>query len=169
MYYVFYHPHLILNPSFISMDSNISQAKRKRAVIDEKSTNLPFFAHSVSAEFSMGAKDTAERTLDLHRHLVQRPASTFFLRAEGDGMISARIQSGDILIVDKSIEPKPGRIVVACVDGEFLVRRLEKENGRTVLRSAGGTSSGTDTEVVCIPGEDFFVWGVVMHVVHRMS
>ena len=124
---------------------------------------LPFYASAVAAGFPSPADDYLERTLDLHELLVEHPEATFFVRVEGDSMCDAGIVSGDILIVDRSLSPKAGKIVVALLDGEFTVKRLVKQEGKLFL--AAENPNYPLIEVT--KASDFQVWGVVTYVIHR--
>ncbi|MBT7942156.1 MAG: translesion error-prone DNA polymerase V autoproteolytic subunit, partial [Alphaproteobacteria bacterium] len=103
--------------------------------VDETSapSALPFFATAVQAGFPSPADDYMEGALDLNEHLIRRPAATFFLRVLGDSMTGAGIHSGDLLIVDRSIHPIDGHIVIAVIDGELTVKRLSRRRGRVCL------------------------------------
>ena len=85
---------------------------------------LPLFVSKVSAGFPSPAQDYVEQTLDLNELCIKRPAATFFVRVEGESMIEAGIFHNDILVVDRSVKPVHGDIVVAQVDGEFTVKEL---------------------------------------------
>ena len=95
--------------------------------------SLPLFISRVQAGFPSPADDYLEGALDLNEHLIKRPAATFFLRVTGDSMTGAGIHSGDLLIVDKSITPADGMIVIAVVDGELTVKRLYFRHGKIRL------------------------------------
>ena len=86
---------------------------------------LPFFSERISAGFPSPAQGYLDEHLDLNRLCIRRPASTFLLRVEGDSMVDAGIFSGDILIVDRSLEAAAGDVVVASLDGEFTVKELQ--------------------------------------------
>jgi DNA polymerase V len=86
---------------------------------------LPFYDLLVPAGFPSPAQDYVEKTLDLNEQLIAHPAATYFVRVQGDSMIGAGIEDGDLLIVDRAIEPKHGDIVVAGFFGELTVKRLE--------------------------------------------
>ncbi len=123
---------------------------------------LPLFLESVSAGFPSPADDYLEGKLDLNQHLVRNPAATFFVRVTGDSMIEAGIHSGDVLVVDRSIEPKDGNIVIAVLDGDLTVKRLLRENGKVYL-----TPENPDYNRIEINEEmQFEVWGVVTTVIH---
>ena len=117
----------------------------------------------MAAGFPSAAEDFEQRPLDLNDLLVQNPAATFFIRVEGHSMIDANIQSGDILIVDRSKEVANGQIVVARLGSEFLVKRFVKEKGCIKLRA----ESASYPDIVVGDEEDFQVWGVVTYVIHR--
>ncbi len=96
---------------------------------------LPLFLSKVRAGFPSPADDYLDRKLDLNEHLIKHPASTFFVKVKGDSMIKAGIHSGDILVVDRSLEPKDKRIVIAIVDGDFTVKRVQKKREKLYLVS----------------------------------
>jgi DNA polymerase V len=83
---------------------------------------LPLYQVRISAGFPSPADNNIDKHLDLNEFLIAHPAATYFVRVEGDSMIEAGIQSGDILIVDWSLEPKSGDIVIAMINGEFVVK-----------------------------------------------
>lgn len=118
----------------------------------------------VSAGFPSPADDYIEGKLDLNQHLIKHPAATHFVRATGDSMIGAGIHSGDLLIVDKSREPKDNSVVIAIVDGEFTVKRLCLRRGKLVLLPDNEKYPPVELH------EDtaFEIWGVVTHVIHPL-
>src|SRR6056300_907734 len=87
--------------------------------------DIPLFSDAVPAGFPSPATDYCERKLDLNELCIQKPAATYFVRAQGDSMIEAGIFPGDVLVVDRSISATHGDIVIACVNGELTVKRLE--------------------------------------------
>lgn len=98
-----------------------------------------------------------ECALNVHDLLVTHEAATFFVRVEGDSMEGAGIFSGDYLVVDRSVEARVGKIVVAAVNGELVVKRLAKEAGRFILVS----EQAGYAPIVVSDSEDCFIWGVV--------
>lgn len=88
---------------------------------------LPVMAGPVRAGFPSPAEDYVEGGLDLTEHLIRHPAATFIVRVEGDSMNGAGIFAGDLLVVDRSIEPLDGHVVIAQVAGELTVKRLKKD------------------------------------------
>jgi len=131
--------------------------------LNSKDLQIPLIDGTLSAGFPSIADDFGERALDLHDLLVEHPSATFFVRVEGDSMIDAKIESGDILIVDRSLTARSGRVVVALVSGAFTVKRLIQENGRTLLHAANKRFAPIDVT----NDEDFQIWGVVTYVIHK--
>ncbi len=125
--------------------------------------SIPIFTSRVQAGFPSPADDYLEDTLDLNAHLIHHKEATFFVKAQGDSMIGASIQQGDILIVDKSLTAKSGKIVIAVVDGEFTVKRLHKYKGNITLKA-----ENPDFKDIKIGGDDeLIIWGVVTSVIHQ--
>jgi len=125
---------------------------------------LPLFTGKVAAGFPSPADDYIEKTLDLNELLVQKPAATFFARAQGLSMLGAGIHPNDILIVDRSIEPVPGRIVICALNGELTVKRLERDNGLWKLKA-----ENKDYPDIAIHEElEMVIWGVVTNVIHPL-
>lgn len=122
----------------------------------------PLFLNPVQAGFPSPAEDYLERKLDLNEHLVERPSATFFVRVEGDSMLGAGIHKGDILIVDRSLEPISGRIVIAFLNGEFTVKRLKIDGEKISLLPENPKYPPMEIR----PDSDFLVWGVVTYVIH---
>lgn len=114
--------------------------------------------------FVSPADDFLERHLDLNQFLIQHAAATFFVRVDSDAMSGDGIFEGDILIVDKSLEPDNGSVVIAIVEGEFLVRRLQHRNDSTVLVA----SNQNFAEIVLDSSEELDIWGVVTTVIHSL-
>lgn len=114
--------------------------------------------------FPSPAANYMEDTLDLNEYLVKHPSATFFVRVTGEAMIEAGIHSGDILIVDRSLEPVENKVVIAVVNGQFMVRRVRIIQGKCCLAPENdnyqplGLDKGTDVEI----------WGVVTNVIHPL-
>ena len=118
---------------------------------------LTLYAARVAAGLPAPADDHEERQLDLNRYLVKRPATTFYVRVSGDSMIDAGIYPDDILIVDRSLEPAHGKIVIAVVNGELTVKRLDTGGGAVRL-----IPENCRHEPINITEEtDFSIWGIV--------
>jgi len=133
-------------------------------VTDAEPIKIPLFNCRVAAGFPSPADDYVEQTLDLNQLLVQKPAATFFVRAEGESMIGAGIHNNDILVVDRSLEASSGKIVICALNGELTVKRLAHHNGDLILQA-----ENPDYPDIPIPAEsDFMIWGVVTNVIHAL-
>jgi len=124
----------------------------------------PLFACGVSAGFPSPAEDYIEGKLDLNELMVANPAATFFVRVAGDSMIGAGIHHHDILVVDRSLVPAPGRVVIAVVDGELTVKRLVSQDGQLRLRA----ENPDYPDIIPTENSDWEIWGVVSFVVHSL-
>ena len=126
---------------------------------------LPLYTTSISAGFPSPADDFIDTKLDLNEHLIRHPSATFFVRASGDSMIDAGIHSGDILIVDRSLEAVNNVIVIAALEGELTVKRFKKKADRVFL-----LPENTEYKVIDVThNETFSIWGVVTYVIHKVS
>lgn len=120
---------------------------------------LPYFLTPPQAGFPSPAQDYIETTLDLNDVIVRQVASTFFLTVRGDSMRDVGILDGGMLVVDRSITPKDGHIVVACYDGHLVVKRLFISKGEVML-----VSENQDHPPIILSSEDdVTIWGVVTH------
>ena len=125
----------------------------------------PLYASSVKAGFPSPAEDYAEQHLDLNTHLIQHPAATFFLRVSGDSMINAGIFNGDLLVVDRSLEPTHGKIVIAAVNGELTVKRLKKAGKKVFLVA----ENKQYPPIELTDSDQIQLWGVVTHTIHALD
>ena len=123
---------------------------------------LPFFISHISAGWPSPAEDYIDQTINLTEILIHNPAATYLLRAAGDSMLGAGIHDGDILVVDRSLQVEPGKIVIAALDGELLVKRLVSKNTRLYLWPENRQYQPIDVT----QSDSFLVWGVVRHVIH---
>ena len=114
--------------------------------------------------FGAAADDYAERGIDLNEQLIRNKPATFFMKINSNSMINAGIFKGDIAIVDKSVQPKNGKIVIAVVDGEMLIRRYEKSFNKLLLVAEAPKVATIEVNEM----SDAKVWGVVMWVM-RMT
>jgi DNA polymerase V len=125
---------------------------------------LPLFANKIAAGFPSPADDYVEKSLDLNELLITQPASTFFGRAEGVSMINAGIFPNDILVINRAIEPTPGKIVICAVNGELTVKRLERDGERWILKA-----ENPDYPDIPLHDElEMVIWGVVTHAIHSL-
>ncbi len=132
--------------------------------LDQKTRVVrPLFSCGVSAGFPSPADDYIDRRLDLNELLISNPAATFFVRTAGDSMTGAGINNDDILIVDRSLPPTSGKIVIAVIDGELTVKRLVQTTTSCTL-----VAENPDYPALEINEDaDFQVWGVVTSVIHQ--
>ncbi len=126
---------------------------------------LPLFTGKVAAGFPSPADDYVEKTLDLNELLVQKPAATFFVRAEGESMLGAGIHPDDILVVDRSIDPVPGKVVICALNGELTVKRLKSSAGQLLLAAENPDYA----DIIIHEDIDLVIWGVVTNVIHPLS
>lgn len=126
---------------------------------------LPVAGATIKAGFPSPADDFLEQPLDLNRALIHNPASTFFVRVEGDSMAGAGIDDGDLLVVDRSVEPSEGRIAICFVDGEFTVKRLGREGTTWLLLP----SNPKYRPIRIAEGEELVIWGVVTYTIKAMK
>lgn len=118
---------------------------------------LTLYASQPAAGFPAPGDDLVEQPLDLNDLMVDNPSATFYVRVSGDSMEGAKIFDGDILVIDRSVEPTDGSIVVAAVYGELVVKRLKKTTSGLMLMSA---QEGYEP-IVIDDTEGCFIWGVV--------
>ena len=122
---------------------------------------FPMLGKIAHCGFPSPAQDfySADDHLDLNKHLIARPAATYFVRVQGDSMQASGIFSGDLLVVDRSLNPSNGKIVVVFLDGETLVKRYCNQMGDINLHS----DPSDRPPLKVLEGSDFLVWGVVLH------
>lgn len=125
---------------------------------------IPLAQSSVAAGFPSPADDYLESQLDLNDYLIDNPSATFFVRVSGDSMLDAGIHHGDILVVDRSLDASEGKVVIAVVEGEMVVKRLRRRKGKLCLlpenKQYPPLEIGDET--------DCTIWGVVTHVLHSL-
>jgi DNA polymerase V len=134
---------------------------------------------AVSAGFPSPADDYVEARIDLNIELIPRPLSTFFMRVSGDAMRGDGIVDGDLLVIDRSLEARPGMVVVAVHAGDFLLRRLTRRGTGLWLVASDGTSpplaltgdegGGAEGGPEGGGGDGADLWGVVIHAVHHLA
>lgn len=136
-----------------------------RPADDAPPLTLPLFAHRIPAGFPSPADDYVEDRLDLNELLVRHAEATYFLRVKGDSMIGAGIHPGDLIVVDRSLAPQDGQVVVAEVDGQLTVKRLHFVAGVPELHP-----ENPHYPVIRFrEGQELRVWGVVTSAVHKVA
>lgn len=119
---------------------------------------------SIHAGFPSPAEDIPGTALDINRLLVKNPASTFFARVSGDSMEGDGISDGDILVIDKSEEPRDRAIAVCYINGEFTVKRLCIDEGKITLLP----SNPKYKAITVRDGDDLTIWGIVRYVIKKV-
>jgi DNA polymerase V len=125
---------------------------------------LPLYSSTVRAGFPSPADDFIEDHIDLNQQLVQHPEATFFVRVSGYSMRDAGILPGDVLVVDRSIEPRDGHVVIAVIDAELTVKRLHRRHGQVRLVA----ENPEFPDIVLRDEQELTIWGVVRHVIHSL-
>ena len=126
---------------------------------------LPLYLSKVSAGFPSPAEGDMAEKLDLNEYLIKHPAATFLVRANGNSMLNAGIHENDILVVDRSLTPTDGRIVVVAIDGQLTVKRLKKHrNGSITLLAENPNYKPIEIK----EGNEVHIWGVVTNVIHHL-
>ena len=146
----------------MSMKLKRPYSSKKKA---SSAQSIPLVNGTVSAGFPSPAEEYIELGIDLNKYLIKNPISTFFLRVSGNSMNNAGIYNNDLLIIDRSINPNPGDIVVAILDGEFTLKRLIKENNNYYLK-AGKENYPSINLYEYI---DIQIWGVAIYSIHELQ
>lgn len=130
-----------------------------------RSLNLPFVNQGISAGFPSPADDFLDIKIDLNREFIKNPNSTFYARVRGKSMIGAGLNDGDLLIIDRSLEPAHKKIAVCFIDGEFTVKRIHKEKDKVWLMP-----ENEDYPPIKVNDDnDFIIWGVVTTVIKKVN
>lgn len=146
---------------FLNTDETLASLYRCKS---DTQLKCPLVGSEVAAGFPSPAQDYIEESLDLNEHLIAHPMATYFVRVEGYSMINAGIYPGDILIVDRALEPAHKKIVIAIVDGELTVKRLHKNKDKWYL-----VPENADYEPLEITDDmSFKIWGIVTYAIHKM-
>ena len=124
---------------------------------------LPFAEGGIRAGFPSPAQDYISESIDLNTELIAHPAATFYGRVIGDSMSGEGIEEGDILVIDKSLEPTNGDLAVCQVDGEFTLKRLNIQKDRVLLMP----SSPNYQPIVVTEENQFMIWGIVTYTIKR--
>lgn len=125
------------------------------------SIKLPFVVEGISAGFPSPADDFLDINIDLNKHLIKNPSTTFYGKVRGNSMMDAGIHNGDLLIIDKSLEPTNNKIAVCFIDGEFTVKRIKVENDCVWLIAENKEYK----PIKVTEDNEFIVWGIVTNVI----
>lgn len=130
----------------------------------ETELSLPLIESGIRAGFPSPAMDFIDLSLDLNKHLIKHPAATFYGRVKGDSLKNAGIEDGDLLIIDRSLEPTNGKIAVCFIDGEFTCKRI-KIKGKNVFLMPENEKYDP---IKITDNSDFLIWGIVTHVIKKV-
>ncbi len=124
---------------------------------------LPLYSDLISAGFPSPAEDYLDKKLDLNEYLIKNRPATFLVKVNGNSMINSGIYDGDILVVDRSVEPANKKIVIGVIDGEFTVKRIIKKTKKLFLQPENENFKPIEiTEDM-----DFKIWGIVTFAIHK--
>ena len=126
---------------------------------------LPFHVNKVGAGFPSPATDYVEDDIDLNTHLIKNVPSTFLIRVQGKSMENVEIHDGDLLVVDRSLDPKNFSTVVANVNEELVVKTYLKEKNQSFLTSG---SKKLKDRINLTENPEIFIWGIVTYVIHAL-
>ena len=126
---------------------------------------LPFHLNKVGAGFPSPATDYVEDDIDLNSYLIKNIPSTFLIRVQGKSMDNAGIHNGDLLVVDRSLNPKNFSTVIANVNEELVVKSFLVENNQNFLTSG---SKKLKDKINLTENSEIFIWGVVTYVIHAL-
>lgn len=130
---------------------------------DTYECRVAFIETAISAGFPSPAQDYMEGSIDFNKELIRNPSATFCAKVSGNSMIGEGIEDGDILVIDRSLRPFDGKIVVSFIDGEFTLKKLRIDVSGVWLQPAN-----PDYPVIRIEEEsNFQVWGVVTYVIKK--
>ncbi len=127
--------------------------------------SIPLASEHIAAGFPSPADNYIDKGIDLNEELIHHPISTFFLRVKGESMSNAGILNGDLLIVDRSLEPQPGNIVVAILDGSFTLKKLTYKKGIPYLEAEHPNYPVIDLRHY----ENVQIWGVAIYSIHSLN
>ena len=125
--------------------------------------SLPYADGGIKAGFPSPAQDYMESAIDLNKELIKHPASTFYGRVKGDSMIDANVHDGDILVIDKSLEPQNGDMAVCFIDGEFTLKYIKLEKDVIWLEPANKNYKRIKVTIE----NDFLIWGIVTYCIQN--
>lgn len=169
------------------MKKDVDQLQEIMAAIAADNQELPRMAtEGIHAGFPSPAQDYMTGVVDLNRELVRHPAATFYGRVVGDSMVDAGVDEGDVLVIDKAVEPQEGDMVVCCVDGEFALKHISFHAPSSGPVKTAGKQPVSYNILHCkdiwlLPansrykpihveeGNDFTIWGTVTYVIKKVK
>ena len=132
-------------------------------IMPASNIELPILENNIPAGFPSPTQGMAQEYIDLNKELIEHPTSTFYARVTGNSMIDSGISDGDLLIIDKSLEPRNGEIAVCFIDGEFTLKRISiRENGIYLV-----PSNPAFKEIKIDEDCNFQVWGIVTYIIKK--
>jgi DNA polymerase V len=154
---------LLNKTSIMDFDVNENSIKIYTAS-DATDYELPYIDEGISAGFPSPALDFDDIAIDLNKHLIKHPSATFYGRVSGHSLEGAGISDGDILIIDRSLEPANDKIAVCYIDGEFTAKRIHKHNNELWLLPENSEYKPIKVE----DNSNFIIWGIVTYVIKAM-
>lgn len=130
----------------------------------ESDLKIPFIKEGVSAGFPSPAADFMENNIDLNKELSENPLATFYIKVKGNSMIDAGINDKDVLVVDRSLEPRDNKIAICFVDGEFTVKRIKLEKECLYLLP----ENPSYPPIKVTEENQFIIWGIVTYVIKAL-
>lgn len=130
----------------------------------ESELRIPFIKEGVSAGFPSPAADFMETNIDLNKELSENPLATFYIKVKGNSMIDAGINDKDVLVVDRSLEPRNKAIAICFVDGEFTVKRIQLEKDCLYLMPENPNYS----PIKVTEENQLIIWGIVTYVIKKV-
>ncbi len=130
-------------------------------VSTETELTLPYVDDGISAGFPSPALDFVDVSIDLNKHLIKHPSATFYGRVKGFSLKNAGIDDGDLMIIDRSLEPVNGKIAVCFIDGEFTAKRLRIKNKELWLMPENESYQ----PIKVTDDNELIIWGIVTHVI----
>ena len=149
------------NTTYLTLVDNCYSNKNKIRTFMR--LTIPYYLHKAGAGFPSPATDYIEEDIDLNVHLIKNVPATFIIRVQGKSMTDIGINDGDLLVVDKSLNPKNFSTVIANVHDELVVKSFVKHEGKKFLTSG---SKEFEDRILINEEEDVFIWGVVTYVIH---
>ena len=134
------------------------------SAITETALELPYVDKGISAGFPSPALDFIDLTIDLNKYLIKHPSATFYGRVKGYSLKDAGIDDGDLLVIDRSIEPVNGKIAVCYIDGEFTAKRIRLTKDELWLMPENDNYKPVKIE----EDNNFIIWGIVTHVIKSL-